>query len=290
MGRWAILNGVLVVIVLLLGLQIALTWGRALPPVEMATRQTDPPPKPEGKPDGKAGGTRRGGKRGGPERPEQQPTVLVATIVNKDLFDPSRQKPSEEVKAAPVKEVGPPPNLTLVGVRMIGGDREVLVTDAAQANQQRRLRIGDQVGGYTLKTVDPARVTLASAAGETITLSLAVDKSGGGAPKLPGAPMPPRPGQPAPGGVPPSPAAGIQPPAAGIAVPPGGAQPRVPRAAAAARGPVPPVPGMPPVPQPPPAAGAVGVPGAQPAVPPPAVGNPNLPAAVREKLEQLRSN
>ena len=292
MGRWGILNGILVVIVLLLGLQIMRTWGRALPPVDVATRQSEPLPKPEGKSDGKGGGgARRGGKRGVPERSEQQPAVLVATIVNKDLFDPSRQKPSEEVKAAPVKEIGPPPNLTLVGVQMIGRDREVLVTDAAQANQQRRLRIGDQVGGYTLKTVGPSRVTMASAGGETITLSLAVEKSSGGVAKPPGGPMPPRPGQ-APG-VQGSPAAGVQPPAAGLTAPGGGQPPRIPRAAMqGGRAPGVPGAGPPPtppaIPLPPGAAGGVGVAPA-PAVPP-AFANPNLPAAVREKLEQLKSN
>src|SRR4029450_13177347 len=169
MGRWAILNGILVLIVLLLGLQIARTWGRTLPPVEVATRQAEPSPKSEGKTDPKTTGGRRGGKRGAPERTDQQPAVLVTTIVNKDLFDPSRQKPTEEVKAAPVKELGAAPNLTLVGVRMIGRDREVFVTDAAQANQQKRLRVGDQIGGYTLKTVAPSRVTPASGGGGRTT-------------------------------------------------------------------------------------------------------------------------
>jgi hypothetical protein len=227
----------------------------------------------------------------------------VTTIVDKDLFDPSRQKPTEEVKAAPVKEVGPPPNLTLVGVRMIGRDREVFVTDAAQADQQKRLRIGDQIGGYTLKTVAPSKVTLASASGETIDLNLAVDKSGGGGPpggisRPPGAATPPRPGQPA-GLAAPSPAAGIQPRPPGApgvpGVAPGGVQPRPPRAAVpGARPGVPSPPGVPPaapptVPQRPGAVpGAAGVPGAQ-AAPPP-YNNPNLPAAVREKLEQLKGN
>jgi hypothetical protein len=295
MGRWAILNAVLVLILLLLGLQIARTWGRTLPPVEVAARQPDASPKAEGKPDGKGGGTRRAGKRSAPERAEQQPAVLVSTIVNKDLFDPSRQKPSEEVKAAPVKEIGPPPNLTLVGVSMVGRDREVLVTDAAQANQQRRLRVGDEVGGYTLKSVAASRVTLASAGGETITLTLAVDKSGGGVPKPPGSPTPPRPGQPA-SAVAPSPAAGIQPrPPPGTAAPGAPAQPRVPRAATPGVRPgAPPAPGTPPAPQPPPApppppaAGGGGAAAAQPGGPG-AFSNPNLPAAVREKLEQLKS-
>jgi hypothetical protein len=309
MGRWAILNGILVLIVLLLGLQIARTWGRALPPVEIAPRQSEPSARTESKGDPKGGG-RRGGKRGTPERTDQQPAVLVTTIVNKDLFDPSRQKPTEEVRAAPVKELGPPPNLTLVGVRMIGRDREVLVTDAAQANQQKRLRVGDQIGGYTLKTVGPSRVTLASAGGETISLTLAVDKSGGGGvggvPKPPGAATPPRPGQPPgaatpprpgqPPGVAPSPAAGIQPQVPGApGVAPGGIQPRTPRAAMqGARPGVPSPPGVPAaappaVPQQPGGVpGAAGVPGA-PGVPPPYT-NPNLPAAVREKLEQLKGN
>jgi hypothetical protein len=286
MGRWAILNSVLVLIVLLLGWQIAWTWRRALPPVEVVERRSDSPPKAEGKAEGKGGGaTRRGGKRGVPEKVEQQPAVLVTTIVNKDLFDPSRQKATEEVKPLPVKEVGPPPNLTLVGVRMIGRDREILLTDAAQGNQQRRLRVGDQIGGYTLKAVQPSRVTLASANGETMTLTLAVEKSGGGAPKPPGVPTPPRPGQPAQPGVPASPAAGIQPPAPGTPQAPG-VQPRVPRAGARPGAPAVPVP--PQVPNAPAGLipGAPGAPG-QAALANP---NPNLPAAVREKLEQLKGN
>src|SRR5262249_30533690 len=104
-----------------------------------------------------------------------------------------RQKASEEVKPPPPKEAPPPPGLTVVGIRMLGDrDSEAFITDASQANQQRRLRVGDQVGGYTLKTIQPSRVILASATGDTITLSLAVDKSGGGAPRPGG---PPRPGQ-----------------------------------------------------------------------------------------------
>jgi hypothetical protein len=292
MGRWAILNGVLLLIVALLGVQIAWTWRRALPPIEVASRGADPAPKDDGKPDGKGtGGRRDRGKRGAAEKPEQQPAVLVTTIISKDLFDPSRQKASEEVKAPAPKEAGPPPNLTLVGVRMIGRDREILVTDVGQGNQQKRLRVGDQLGGYTLKTIQPSRVTLSSANGDVVTLTLAVDKSGGAAPaaapgRPPGAPVPPRPGQPAAPGV-----AGI--PAAGVATSPAaGIQPRPPRAPAH-----PPRPGVPSAPGTPPAAGVAPPPGmaagaanpAAPAAPPPTL-PANLPAAVREKLEQLKGN
>lgn len=317
MGRWAIVNSALGIIVLLLGLQIFFTWRRALPGVEVTSASGDAGGSAEGKAEGKGGSGRRGGKRGAADKAEQ-PTVLVTTIVNKDLFDASRQKPTEEAKAPPPpKEIGPPPNLTLVGVRMVGRESEAFVADVAQGNQQRRLRVGDEVGGYTLKTINPSRVSLASAAGESLTLTLNIEKSGGGGagarpPGAPGAPgVPPRPGQPGmpqPGGMT-SPAAGVQPavampqsPAAGIQPAPNaggqpgqapGVQPRLPRAAAQqyraaapAAGGVPGQVAVPPgVPQPA-TAGGVAPTGPQ-VVPPP---NPNLPAAVREKLEQMRSN
>ncbi len=295
MGRWAILNGFLLLIALLLTLEIARTWGRSLPPVETGARGADPAPKGDGAENGKGGDTKAGrhdrGKRGTNEKAVVQPATLVATIVDRDLFDPSRQRASEEVKPPPPKEAAPPPGLTVVGIRMLGNrDSEAFITDASQANQQRRVRVGDQVGGYTLKTILPSRVTLASATGDTITLSLAVEKSGAAAPRPGG---PPRPGQPATANAG-SPAAGIQPQAPPV---PGG-QPRIPRGG---------VPGRPGAPVMPP---APGLPGAVPGIPPsPAAGQnfgqpqmgagvppvtappiPNIPAAVRQKLEQLKGN
>jgi len=295
MGRWAILNGVLVVIALLLGLEIARTWGRSLPPVEIGARGADPPTKGDGPGDGKAGegkggNGRRGSKRVNEKPPAVQPATLVTTIVDKDLFDPSRQKATEEVKAPPPKEAPPPPGLTVVGIRIMGDrDSEAFITDASQANQQRRLRIGDEVGGYTVKSIQPSRVTLASATGDKITLNLAVDKSGAtGTPGKPGAP--PRPGQPATANAA-SPAAGIQPtpPGAGIQ-PPRPGRPGMP-ARPPGPGGAPPAPGAP---APSPAAGNFGAPRAGVGVPPVPAGapppNPNIPAAVREKLEQLKGN
>jgi hypothetical protein len=292
MGRWAILNGFLILIALLLTLEIARTWGRSLPPVEVGARSADPPPKGDGNGDAKGAGARHDrGKRGPAEKAVVQPTTLIATIIDRDLFDPSRQKATEEVKPPPPKEVGPPPNLTVVGIRILGAkDSEAFITDASQANQQRRLRVGDQVGGYTLKTITPSRVTLASATGDTVTLSLAVDKSGGqGAPR-PGAP--PRPGQPATANAG-SPAAGIQPQAPGQ---PRGPRPGIPPGRPGAPG-VPGAPGTPPAAgAPSPAAGvmpnfgpAQGGAGA-PAPPTAAPSAPSIPAAVREKLEQLKGN
>ena len=180
---------------------------------------------------------------------------------------------------------------------MIGRDREILVTDVGQGNQQKRLRIGDQLGGYTLKTIQPSRVTLAVGLRRRGHPHLAVEKSGGGAPPaaagMPRPGAPPRPGQPA--AAPTSPAAGVQSPAAGIQPPRG---PRAPTGRPARPG-APGAPGVPGMPGSPAAmADAAGAGGsARRLQAPPRRGDgraehpsPNVPAAVREKLEQLKGN
>lgn len=279
MGRWAILNAVLGLIVILLVVQLVRTWTRSLPPVEVSARASAPTDSPRGE---------RGkrSKRGGAER-EVPPAVMVATIVNKDLFDPSRQKATAtpEVVAEVPKETGPPPNLSLVGVRILGRDREAFLIDTGKGNIQQRLREGDEIGGFTLKTIEARRVTLNNPGGEVINLTLTVETNSTGTPGVPGGAVP-RPGRPpvppaAPGGNSPaagavgsSPAAGVVPApssmaagAPGMPGMPGGVPPRPgiggPAAAAAA------------------AAAAARRPGQPPQV-------PQLPAGVREKLEQLK--
>jgi hypothetical protein len=256
MRRWAIINVFLALIVALLGVQIARTWARALPAIEVTPRapagENAPPAREK---------SRRGGEKG-VARAHQPPETLVAAIAEKDLFDPSRRAPSEESKPAEVvKETGPPPGITVVGVRIFGGDREVFVTDTTQgAAAQRRLRVGDDVGGYTVKTIEATSVTLSSPSGDLVNMPLALEKGKATA----GTPTPRAAGRtPAqPAG---SPAAGAQgaSPAAGVA--------RTPPAV-----PVPPAPGVP----------------APPGVVPPRAGqnppNQQLPAEVRQKLERLK--
>jgi len=235
MGRWAIINGLLAIMVALLGLEIARTWGRALPVVEVTARPGTPDEPRE-----------KGGKRGGDKgaaRAQQTPAVLVAAIADKDLFDPARRPPSEDAAAPPVAPVtGPPTNLTVSGIRISGKNREVFVTDSSQGNRQQRLHVGDQVAAvvqgqpgtvnYTIKEIEAAGLTLASPAGDTLTLALELDKSKALALQRPA--VPPRPGQPVAAPASPaaggmlgaSPAAGVQvrPPAApvpGAPVPPG---------------------------------------------------------------------
>jgi hypothetical protein len=277
MRRWMILNGVLAIIVLGLGVQIALTWARTLPPVDArATGKTsDAAPRSEG--------GKRGSKRSQTDKAPQTPAMLVTAIVNKDLFDPSRSRPTEEAKPAVVAvEVTPPPGISLVGVRLFGRDREGFILDATQGNQQRRIRLGDTVGNFTVKTIRPSSVVLAAATGEYVTLTLTVDKAKGGA-----TPVPARAGRAqaaaAAGGAG-SPAAGVTAggsPAAGVG---GAAKPPAATAGAAAgtspgpgqAAPAPPAPAAP-----------------QAATPPKPKGppiSPNLPEGVRQKLEQMRQN
>jgi hypothetical protein len=264
MGRWTIINSVLVVIVALLGFEIMRTWARGLPPIEVPAAPAAPAPT-DGEPHGK-------GKRAGEKanaRTQQTPPALVTAIVEKDLFDPSRRPPApDEVKVEAVAPVTKPPDgVTVVGVRIFGKDREVFINDASQNPAAgRRMRVGDQVAGYTLKAIDARGVTLLSPSGDSVPLPLTLDKGkAGGQQPQPGAPGRPPivPGRaPQQAMAPASPAAG-----------PAGASPA---AGVAVRPPTPPnAPAVPPPVQ------------AQPAVP----GQPQqLPAEVRQKLDQLRQN
>jgi hypothetical protein len=270
MRRWMMLNGLLAVIVLLLTVQIVRTWARSLPPIEPRApgKVAEVPTRGEG------GGKRSKRAQAAADKSPQTPGALVTAIVAKDLFDPSRTRPSDEVKVQTVThETAPPPGITLVGVRALGHDREGFILDATQSNTQRRIRSGDTIGNFTVKTIRSSSVLLVSQAGDFVTLSLEVEKS-----KNPTAP-PARPGRPqaatAAGGTG-SPAAGVMSgasPAAGIG---GAPKPPVTAAGTAA---APPPPGTP-APPGPPAASAT----------PPKRGAPNLPEGVRQKLEQMKMN
>jgi len=273
MRRWLMLNIVLAVIVLGLGVQIVRTWARTLAPIEARA-----PGKVSDLPRGGGEGGKRS-KRGQAEKgAPQTPATMVAMIVNKDLFDPSRTRQTETVQAAApaIHDVAPPPGITLVGVRAFGGDREGFILDATQSNTQRRIRPGDTVGNFTVKNIYLNKVVLLSSAGDKVTLSLELDKS-----KNPTA-APARPGRPqaanAANAASTSPAAGVASgasPAAGI----GGAPKPPVTAAGTAAMPQPPVPGQPAPPAPPtPPAGAAGK----------RAHSPNLPDGVRQKLEQMK--
>ena len=270
MRRWTILNVLLAVIVGLLGIEIVRTWARAIPSVDLTPRPPAPAREAEKHAKGKRGAT---DKTAG--RVEQSPTVMVAAVADKDLFDPSRHGPTEDAAGPVARETGPPPGITVVGIRILGRDREVFVTDASQGNQQRRLRPGDQVGGYTVKTIESTGLVLVSPSGDPVNMELSLEK-GKAQPAHPVA-VPGKPATPAQAAAKPvqfSPAAGAQgaSPAAGLPV-----KPAVPVAQTP---------------------GSTAVPGQ--GMPVPTLGKPaggapgqntqlqKLPGDVRQKLEQLK--
>jgi hypothetical protein len=168
--RWTIINVLLGLVVALLGMQIVRTWARSLPSVEVSPRApaAEAPPAP---PREKG---RRGGGEKGAARALQQPPALVAAIAEKELFDPSRKPPTEEAKVETPKTTGPPAGVTVVGVRIVGKDREVFMTETGGNAQQaqRRLHPGDEIAGYTIKVIEATGVTLASPSGDLVTMSL----------------------------------------------------------------------------------------------------------------------
>jgi hypothetical protein len=200
MRRWAIVNAFLIAFVVLVGFEITRTWARGL----STERHVKGDSSSAGEAPAAAGaGSRERGKRGrgdkGAGLAQQATTMLVTAIVEKDLFDPSRRPPSVEESATAIAPVTKPPdNVTVVGVRIFGKDREVFVNDGtAGAAVTRRLRAGDQIAGYTVKAIDPTAVTLVSPSGDVMTMPLTLDKGKAqpAAGPRPGLPVkPPQPG------------------------------------------------------------------------------------------------
>jgi len=167
MRRWAIVNILLGIVASLLAFEIARTWARALPVVEIEARTPAPVEAPRKSPRAEGAGPRA-----------QQPDGLVTAIVEKNLFDPSRSPPAVEaveVQAAPVTKA--PDGVTIVGVRIFGEDREVFVSDTTQGSAvPRRLRTGDQVAGYTITAIEPNAVSLRSPSGDAVRMPLVPGK------------------------------------------------------------------------------------------------------------------
>jgi hypothetical protein len=168
-GRWTVVNTVLVLIVLAVAGQIGRTWMRASPPL------------PAVESDGEHKANRRPSRR---PRPAAAADEMVALITEQDLFDPSRKADGAADGAAPTtlaedETPPPPPGLTVVGVRLLGEDAEAFVKDSATANEQRRVRLGDDVGGYTVQEIRETSVVLEASNGNRVTLWLSLAPSGG---------------------------------------------------------------------------------------------------------------
>jgi len=165
-GRWTVINLVLVAIVALLGVQIGRTWMRTVPPLRAPA----------------AGPAEAASHREAKGRPaaarNDKADEDVALITSMDLFDVSRQAVGAAEPVAP-EEVPPPTGVDVVGIRLIAGDQEAFIRDASQQNAQRRVRTGDEVAGYTVQTIRPTSVELVNPTGQTVTLWLQLSPGGG---------------------------------------------------------------------------------------------------------------
>lgn len=174
-GRWTVVNAILVVIILALGVQIARTWMRTLPPtrVEDGSDEADAT-------------SRRPGRRSKRDHGSDAATV-VAAITEKDLFDPSRRGTAEAEAGATPEPAQPPapPDVVVVGVRLIGGDAEAVVEETSGKKEQRRIRAGDAVGDYTVDEIRATSVVLTAATGESVTLWLDIGAGSAKAPTNP---------------------------------------------------------------------------------------------------------
>jgi hypothetical protein len=178
-GRWTVVNGILVVVILALGIQIARTWMRTLPATRIEA------PGAEGDADG-----RRPARRTKPAQNDDA-SAVVAAITAKDLFDPSRSGTAAGTVAdAQPATPPPPPGVIVVGVRMVGPDTEAVVEDTSANKEQRRIRAGDSIGDYTVDAIHETSVDLSTESGESVTLWLEV---GAGNRPVPQKATPPRP-------------------------------------------------------------------------------------------------
>jgi hypothetical protein len=85
---------------------------------------------------------------------------------SRPLFSPSRHPPA--VAAAPAAPVTvrreeprpdiPPPNITLFGI--VSDPDGVRAVIRLQSNQMRRVRVGDEVAGWTVSQIEPRRLVL----------------------------------------------------------------------------------------------------------------------------------
>ena len=96
-------------------------------------------------------------------------------VVERPLFTPDRRPPQNapaaEAPAANVDQGGSEQQVVLVGTAMDQGNRTVAILNDVSQGIQFRVRVGDQVGGWTIKAIKPRTIVLTTMAQEvTVTL------------------------------------------------------------------------------------------------------------------------
>lgn len=94
------------------------------------------------------------------------PLSALRATLERPLFSPSRRPPAPPPAALPVAEAPPPPPpepehplLALLGT-VVGGPQNIAVVRDQSTNSLVRVRVGEAVSGWTLRTVEPRSVTV----------------------------------------------------------------------------------------------------------------------------------
>jgi Type II secretion system protein C len=166
MRRVLILNVFLLAIIAVLVIQVvALWWGTDAAVDEVVSR------KPK---------VQRVSARN-PVRPPA-PADLVKNIAEHDLFDASRAAADADAKPAASDTPVRPLTIELLGVRIVGGEREALVKDQGQPKAEW-FRPGEEINGHTVGRIEPRAIVMVSPTGDEVTLPINVkynQQPGGG--------------------------------------------------------------------------------------------------------------
>lgn len=99
----------------------------------------------------------------GPAAAPPPPESRFAVIALRPLFTPSRRPPDQPESPAAAGPAGPPTDLLVTGIVMAGVDSVAIIEPARpgpQAEPALVVRVGDEVGGWTVEAIEPGRVIL----------------------------------------------------------------------------------------------------------------------------------
>ncbi len=156
MKRFRFLNVILLALIALAGWRTVDVWRRQAPVVD-------------------AGGDARPVEGMPPVGRKPAVPQVVNEIAQQDLFDASRKEGESEDTPTPEATPPPPPTLKLSGVLFVGLEPEAVLTDSAQGNKQIRLRVGEEISGYTVDRISAETISLVTGTGDEVVLSLLID-------------------------------------------------------------------------------------------------------------------